>query len=180
MRQISLYIFLKKHRRTNGRDHDVKSFLFHSDQWILASPRVCFGAKGNSYGTFTAPIDGKLVAVKLVHQFGYVSCHTNDGKNWSFWGCGKGVSEMVNTVITDSSDHTLMPPKQFENLVSGVKYYKIPGYYSTSPEIILSSFSSTPVEAGKQLRLWYGEDLQNLHEGDNGGRVCCTVYAMYS
>ena len=75
MRQISLYNFLKKHRRTNGRD--VKSFLFHSDQWILASPRVCFGAKDNSYGTFAAPIDGNLVAVKkLVHQFGYVSCHT--------------------------------------------------------------------------------------------------------
>ena len=178
MRQISLYNFLKKHRRTSGRD--VKSFLFHSDQWILASPRVCFGATGASYGLFAAPIDGNLVAVKLVYQFGYVSCNANVKNYWSFWGCGEGAGMKVNTVITDSSDHTLMPPKEFENLVSGVKYYKIPGYNSMSPEIILSSFSSTPVEAGEQLRLWYGEDLQNVNERDNGGRVCCTAYAMYS
>ncbi|XP_044183340.1 uncharacterized protein LOC122964011 [Acropora millepora] len=153
----------------------------HSDdQWLLASPRVCFGAKGNSYGLFAAPIDGNLVAIKLVYQFGYVSCAVDYENSWSFWGCGEHIREMVNTIITDSHNHTLMPPTEFEKTVAGTKYYKIPGYNSTFPEIILSRFSSTPVFAGKQLRLWYGEDLENMHEADNDGRVCCTAYAMYS
>ena len=88
---------------------------------------------------------------------------------------------MVNTVITDSKDQVLMPPTQFETTINNdLRYYKIPGYHSTSPEIILSRFSATQVFAGNQLRLWYGEDLQNKLEGDNGGKVCCTAYAMYS
>ena len=138
---------------------------------------MCFGAKGNSYGLFAAPIDGNLVAIKLVYQFGYVTCDVDYKNSWSFWGCG---TDLVNTVITDRHNHTLMPPIQFEKSVSGSKYYKIPGYDSTSPEIIISLFSPTQVLAGKQLHLWFGEDLENRVEDDNGGRVCCTVYAMYS
>ena len=38
-----IVFFTKEQRR------DVESFLFHSGQWILASPLVCFGAKGNGY-----------------------------------------------------------------------------------------------------------------------------------
>ena len=32
---------------------------------------------------------------------------------------------------------------------------------------------------GEELRLWYGEDLADYSEADNGGRVCCDVYALY-
>ena len=143
---------------------------------------MCFGAKGNSYGSFTAPIGGNLVAVKLVHRFGYVSCDVHGSTHWSFWGCGehRHVNALVDTVITDSHNRILTPPKQFERDLGGVKWYKIPGYNSQSPEIVLSRFSSTPVNRGKRLRLWYAEDLVNVGEGTNGGRVCCKVYAMYS
>ena len=81
---------------------------------------------------------------------------------------------MVDIVITDRHNHTLLPPTQFETYRS-VKYSQIPAYDSVSPEIIMSGFSATPVETGKQMRLWFGEDLVNILEGDNGGTVCCTV-----
>ena len=140
-----------------------------------------FGAKGNSYGSFTAPIGGNLVAVKLVHRFGYVSCNVRHGTGWSFWGCvSPNAYELVDTVITDSHNGIVMPPRQLEWNNRGYKWYKIPGYNSQSPEIVLSRFSSTPVYRGKRLHLWYGEDLFNHGEEDNGGRVCCKVYAMYS
>ena len=32
--------------------------------------------------------------------------------------------------------------------------------------------------SGEELRLWYGEDLANVFEEDNGGRVCCDVYGL--
>ena len=119
--------------------------MFHSGQWILASPLVCFGAKGDSYGWFTAPINGSLVAVKLVHRFGYVSCHVHDGTNWSFWGCGehkyKGVNRLVDTVITDDHNRILMPPTKLRKNLGGLKWYKIPGHNSQSPEVVLARFS---------------------------------------
>ena len=31
----------------------------------------------------------------------------------------------------------------------------------------------------QQLRVWYGEALMDWGEGDNGGRVCCDVFALY-
>ena len=143
---------------------------------------MCFGAKSNSYGSFTAPRSGNLGAVKLVHLYGYVSCDVNVDTHWSFWGCGEHgqVHALIDTVITDSHNHVLMPPKEFERDLGGFKWYKIPGYNSQSPEIVLSRFSSTPVTRGKQLRLWYAEDLVNVSEVGNGGRVCCKVYVMYS
>ena len=173
-----IVFFTKEQRR------DVESFLFHSGQWILASPLVCFGAKGNTNGRFTAPIRGNLVAVKLVHLFGYVSCHVYDGTFWSFWGCGEnnshGLKALVDTVITDDHNRILMPPTQLEKNIDRLKWYKIPGYNSQSPEIVLSRFSPTSVYRGKRLRLWYGEDLANLSEGDKGGKVCHKVYATYA
>ena len=145
---------------------------------------MCFGARSNSYGSFTAPITGNLVAVKLVHRFGYVSCHVHVSTHWSFWGCGennsKGLKALVDTVITDDHNRVLMPPTQLEKDLGGFKWNKVPGYNSQSPEIVLSRFSPTSVHRGKRLRLWYGEDLANLSEGDNVGRVCCRVYAMHA
>lgn len=147
----------------------------------MASHKVCFGAKDNSYGSFTAPLTGNLVAVKLVHRFGYVSCHARRGSYWSFWGCGERHSDgLVNTIITDHYYRILMPTTQLERNADGFKWYKIPGYNSESPEIVLSRFSSIPVYRGERLRLWYGEDLFDHGEENNAGRVCCEVYAMYS
>ena len=169
-------------KKAQEKRRDVEPFLFHSGQWILASPLVCFGARSNSYGSFTAPTGGNLVAVKLVHRFGYVSCDDRDGIFWSFWGCGEhhALKAMVDTVITDDHNRILMPPTQLEKSIDGLKWYKIPGYNSQSPEIVLSRFSPTSVARGQRLRLWYGEDLANLSEGDNGGKVCCKVYVMYA
>ena len=147
---------------------------------------MCFQAKGNTNGWFSTPLGGDLVAVKLVHRFGYVSCNVLDGTFWSFWGCGEnnaqGLKELVDTVITDDRNNILMPPTQFEKIHGHVKWYKVPGYNSQSPEIVLSRFGETPVTVarGQRLRLWYGEDLANLSEGDNGGKVCCKVYVMYN
>ena len=43
------------------------------------------------------------------------------------------------------------------------------------------SFPDRPhqVNSGQELRLWYGEDLVNWAEGDNGGYSCCDVYARF-
>ncbi len=57
-------------------------------------------------------------------------------------------------------------------------WYELPGYNSLSPEIVLSFNSPYSVYYGRNFRLWYGEDLVSYWEDDNGGRVCCDVYAL--
>ena len=144
---------------------------------------MCFEAKNNQFGRFYVPSSGKLAAIKLVHRYGYVSCDTRISFYWSYWGCGvnpwNGLKDLVDVVITNSANHILLPATQF--ITTGTKWSKIPGHNSLSQELVLSVISQPHgVTAGQELRLWYGEDLVNLSEGNNGGRVCCDVYVDYA
>ena len=142
---------------------------------------MCFKAKGNQPGKFYAPTCGKLAAVKLVHLYGYVTCHNKVVSYWSFWGCGDhpSVPNHVDAVITRSDDEVPLPPSQFNTFGKG-KWSEIPGYNSNSPSLVMSAFSppTGDVRAGDELRVWYGEDLVNWTEHDNDGEVCCDVYTL--
>ena len=153
------------------------------DRWLkLSLSPVCFGARGDQFGNFTAPA-GRLAAIKLVWRYGYVSCATGWNSFWSYWGCNENpaTDPRVNIVITNLSNHILLPPNQFIGDVTNQQtWYKIPGYNSLSPELVLSVFlNPISLSSNQVLRLWYGEDLENQYERDNGGRVCADVYSTY-
>ena len=142
---------------------------------------VCFGAKNQQFGRFFAHSvsGGKLAAVKLVHLYGYVTCDTRHISYWSYWGCGAYYSgDKIDVVITTATNHVLLPPSQLI-VHQGAQWAKIPGYTSVSPELVLSFFNPYSVQSGQELRLWYGEDLKNAGEWDNGGTACIDVYALY-
>lgn len=121
-----------------------------------------------------------MAGVKLIHLYGYVSCHTGDAANWFTWGCGNGVNRWTNTIITDSSNHILLPPSQFLAQPPG-KCYRVPGFDSLSPELELKVFHDPiGVHQGQLLHLWYAEDLVNHTEEDNGGTTCADVYILYA
>ena len=144
---------------------------------------VCFGARNQQFGRFFVhSVSGeKLASVKMVHLYGYVTCFIHKISYWSYWGC-RGVSfysvEKINIVITTASNRILLPPSQFI-VHNGAKWFNLPGYTSVSPELVLSFFNPYSVSPGQELRLWYGEDLMNTYEGDNGGRVCVDIYGLY-
>ena len=156
------------------------NFRFFIDGWIkLNTNLVCFGARQNRFGKFFVPFSGKLASVKLVHVYGYVTCDTSKAYHWSYWGCHQypGLKNHVDAVITTSGGSVLLPSSQFITHKTA-KWSLIPGYNSLSPELVLSAFSNPPsVTRGQELRLWYGEDLANTCESDNGGTSCCDVYA---
>ena len=90
-----------------------------------------------------------------------------------------GLNTQVNAVITDSDNHILLPPIQFQK-ISNLKWYRVPGYNSLSPELVLPFFTSPRrVHRKQELRVWYAENLVNLSEGDNGGKVCADVYVLF-
>ena len=153
------------------------------DRWLkLNLSPVCFGARGDQFGNFTAPA-GRLAAIKLVWRYGYVSCNTRVTSYSSYWGCSDNpvTGPRVNVVITNLSNHILLPPNQFiDDVTNHQTWYTIPGYNSLSPELVLSVFlNPISLSSNQVLRLWYGEDLVNQYEGDNGGRVCADVYSTY-
>ena len=140
---------------------------------------MCFGARDNRFGKFFVPFSGKLASVKLVHVYGYVTCDNRKTSYWSYWGCGQhsSLKNQVDAVITTSGGSVLLLSSQFITDKTN-KWSLIPGYNSLSPELVLSAFSNPPsVTSGQELRLWYGEDLANTYESDNGGTSCCDVYA---
>ena len=112
-----------------------------------------------------------------------MSCATKWNSFWSYWGCNENpaTGPGVNVVITNLSNHILLPPNQFIGDVTNQQtWYKIPGYNSLSPELVLSVFlNPISLSSNQVLRLWYGEDLENQFEGNNGGRVCVDVYSTY-
>ena len=136
------------------------------DWWLkLNLSPVCFGAQGDQFGNFTAPA-GRLAAIKLVWRNGYVSCYTSVTSYWSYWGCNDNpvTGPRVNVVITNLSNHILLPPNQLIDDVTS-HWYKNPGYNSLSPELVLSVFlNPISVPSNQVLRLWYGEDLSDESE----------------
>ena len=159
--------------------------IFPLGNWQKANTApVCFGTRDTQPGSFYLPSGGGLAAIKLVHLYGYVSCDVRHPQHWSFWGCGQhsSLKQEVDVVITTSDDkQIILPPAEFMKYKhQGGKWARVPGYDSFSKEIVLTPFAKPyPVLAGQQLRLWYGEDLDDYTESDNGGKVCCDVYAQF-
>ena len=87
--------------------------------------------------------------------------------------------EQIGVVVTNWRDDIITPQRPFLRNDPG-KFSVLPGYKSSSPEIILPLFSTYTLVSGEELRLWYGEDFANRTEFDNAGRVCSDVYALYT
>ena len=131
--------------------------------------RVCFGAKDDGFGKFHIGVGGTILAFKLVHVSGSVSCKYGV---FTKWGCNPSES-YIQTVLTNSSDVIIVPESQRTP-------YTLNGYHSDSQEIVFPVLTNPMVLAsGQELRLWYGEDLADDSESNNGGTTCADVYAKY-
>ena len=148
----------------------MKTFPLIEVPWRkLNTAPVCFGAKDNQFGKFEVEVSGSVEAVKLVHVSGSVSCGSGVFSNW---GCSPG-DATIHTVITTSSNVILLPESQ-------QVWYNLPGYDTSSKEIVFTGLSSPLLlSSGQELRLWYAEDYNNQYEANNAGMTCADVFAKY-
>lgn len=142
--------------------------------WVkLNTHPVCFGAEGDKYGAFTYGKDAFIWAFMLKHRSGDVTCNGFASK--SPWGCPPN-EQFIRTFLTDDRNTIIGP--QFSERVAQT-YYKLPGYSSSSPYLIFfMGKSAYGLHHMAELRIWYGEDLFNTSESDNGGRSCADVYGL--
>ena len=137
--------------------------------WVkLNDSPVCYGAKGDSYGSFTYGKNIFVSAFKLVFLRGYVSCGRNRKSNW----CCDPNKPNICTLITDGHNNVLVPES------GKISSYRIPGYTSSSPDLVICRDTPLCVFSTTEIRLWYIEDLLNKSESDNSGKTCADVYAL--
>lgn len=147
---------------------------------------VCFGSKGNSFGSFTTPKSGHVITFKLIYQSGHIGCAL-----WktSHWGCSSIIVPAgfkMGTHITDTQKKRLLPKDEFmkdagSNYCTRRLYYNLPGIDINSPVLLFDNFS-TPlsVTSGTQFQIWFADDLGDCLEFDNdGGKTCVQVFGLF-
>ena len=146
--------------------------------WVkLNTSPLCFGARDNKYGAFTPGMDAFVWAFMIKHRSGYVSCNTRRGNSRIAWGYDPNHGHIF-TFLTDERNVVVGPC--FSQPVSQLRVnYVLPGYHSSSPFLIFfMGRGAYGVHHMAELRLWYGEDLFDYTEFDDGGRSCADVYGL--
>ena len=82
-------------------------------------------------------------------------------------------------IVTDAKNRIIYPSPRMVT-VSSSGWYKLPGYTSSSPKLILTDFGNPKyLRTNEKLRIWYGEDLKNYTESDNHGSAWIEIYAYF-
>lgn len=145
-------------------------FCNRPSPWINQEKNICYGAKDGKYATFRFKQDCQLVAVRLVHVSGYVSCADRLDTYHSFWGCYE--DNVISTVLVNLrvSDRIWFPGPVAE---SNGGSYQIDGFYRNDDVLIMKKKGNFTL--GDELQVWYGEDFMDHSEHDNGGLHCVDV-----
>jgi len=153
-------------------------------RWMQIQNPVCFSARDDKYGTVSVKHEGFVAAIKLLLINGYLTCNTSSDVHKSNWGCGTSKPShdqaLINTYITCDHNDVLFPSDSIiKDRIAG--WYRVPEAQHNSRELVLSRFTNPVyVRKDQQLRVWYGEDLFNHGEANNGGRLCAHLFMWYN
>lgn len=149
---------------------------------------VCFGARDDTFGSFNITQPGHIGALRLVHIYGLLVCHSISTN--SFWGCEVPlyVDKTLMTLISHSSSRSVLLPRRkltqmglFDPNTCGIELtYRLDGFNDSSPELIFNT-SSVPlaVSSNQEFWIWCGQDLADCSESNNYGQSCVDVYEWY-
>lgn len=139
----------------------------------MQSGNVCFGAKGDKYGSIILRSNGVLTKLRLLHT-GEVSlnCNRKRCEYGSKWGCCITAGK-IHIIITNKYNEIIAP----ETMPKGDSY-ELPGFDENSAFIEFDVYNTT-VKVGYELRIWYLQDIKDTSENNNEGRSCANVYAVF-
>ena len=113
----------------------------------------------------------------MEHVSGYLDSDSTrpETNTKSRWG-----TSYIRTIITDKQKSIIFPDPEMVKK-SGYAFL-IRGYDAKTSDFLTYVDSINPmyVEVGTELRIWFGEDLQDISEDDNIGKHCVDVYAKTS
>lgn len=137
---------------------------------------VCFGVQGNKFGVFILGKNVFIWVFMFKYFFGSVIClKISDNRRNSLWGCDLN-KEVVIFFMDERNNIIGFCFVQF-NLVKILFVFF--GYYLFLFYLIFFMGKSVyGFYYMVELCLWYGEDLQDISESDNGGCFCVDVYGF--
>ena len=160
--------------------------------------QVCFGAGGDdlgddNYARFELPVDAQ--AVKLVYQSGGVSCNFAGRGYYSRWGCDEDRTSSMGTFLTKadkggmSTLADIVAPVRDHVVSDNLWYEPFDDNHAMGNELTFSAgaqngpgITFTGQAAGEypagQYLIWYGEDLADRSQHDNGGATCVKVFYL--
>ncbi|XP_057309810.1 uncharacterized protein LOC130647839 [Hydractinia symbiolongicarpus] len=145
----------------------------YENDWELQAGHVCFGAKGNNYGSIILRSTGVLTKLRLLHTGeASLNCNMHRCSSGSKWGCCVTAGE-IYIIITNKENEIIAPetmPKRYS--------YKLPGFDQNSAFIQFDVYNTT-VKVGDELRIWHLQDIKDKSEYNNEGRSCANVYAVF-
>ncbi|XP_078374815.1 uncharacterized protein LOC144658282 [Oculina patagonica] len=145
---------------------------------------VCFGARGNKYGTFNIKESGLVYTFKLVHSSGSLAC--NKDLPFSYWGCDHpsyGDERLLTVIRYPNKTALLLANYLRDDSDCGLKYYlyQLAGIGVNSTELVFNKLlTPLSVSVGQEFHIWYGQDLTDCTEYNNAGQTCADVYAWYA
>lgn len=151
-------------------DASCQSFCNIPSAWILQGTGICYGAKDNDYGNFTFQQNCQLVALRLRHVSGKITCAKREAADhYSRWGCQNFRRDIKTFVVEPRNNQLWYPEKYTASLV-----YWLDGFMPDDDVLILKKKAN--FTAGNQLQIWYSEDwIGGKGEEDNEGRHCIEV-----
>ena len=149
---------------------------------------VAWGARDDSYGKWQVASRVCGRKLKLQHRSGGVSCSEKGGN--SNFGCGESSdSSHIAVFVTEGKGpgRAIVPragdPKVTMQKLPWKGMYFLSGFNSMSPHVefdlpMIVDNSYFCFEEGTEYQLWYGEDMYDYAESDNGGTTYTDIYIM--
>ena len=104
----------------------------------------------------------------------------------SYWGCDDqdyGDKRLLTVITYPNKTALLLADYLKDDSGCGKKYYsyQIDGIGVNSTELVFNKLP-TPLSVpyGQEFQIWYGQDLRDCSENNNGGETCADVYAWYA
>lgn len=148
--------------------------------WTILGQEVCFGGKNDRYGIVKMPHTGLLGSIGFVHLDGQVRC-VDKAKYGSNFGCKvHHLRDTFSVFVTKKDDKVLFPGKNNQRSHSHNFYQVVGKSGNDAKHFELQIDEPVMLDEGEELRIWYGEDLRDQAEGDNGDtETCVNVYGKY-
>ena len=141
-----------------------------------------WGARDESHGRWEVASRVCGRKLKLMHRSGSVA---NGPNNHSNFGSGGNTEHIAAHVTMGKGTVHAIAPKAGDPKVTFMDngWYQLSGYNANSPYLefdlpLANEESFYCFEVGTEYHLWYGEDMTEHTEEDNGGTAYTDIYIM--
>ena len=158
-------------------------------KWVVLAPKVCFGARKNSFGSFDVPryVDN-IIALKLVSLPGSGGISCDGGVSHANYGCpSKHGDRMISVVLTTASESvsSIIAPADSAKVSDTATlshhgaWYEYPGSCARCNALNMDTNRLFTFPPKTTYKLWFGEDYNGavLNEAMYSGETCVKVLA---